>query len=162
MSVWYDKIEIQVDKNIEKLYKKDYKFYQVDTFLKLAKKIDEFSVDCIECKSLKKKAEDVSENLDTYLNGEIALRRRYEKTLNEIGNHVKKVHKVFPKQYNLYSFSFFGIIAGMGLGWLITWLIDDTYLKGGLIFGFTIGLIVGRIIGKIRDKELLKEGRVLE
>jgi hypothetical protein len=55
MSVWYDKIEIQIDENIEKLYKKDYKFYQVDTFLKLAKKIDEFSVDCIECKSLKKK-----------------------------------------------------------------------------------------------------------
>ncbi len=162
MSVWYDKIEIQVDENIEKLYKKDYKFYQVDTFLKLSKKIDELSVNCIDCKSLKKKAEDISENLDTYLRGEIALRKSYEKTLNEISDHVKKVHKVFPNQYNLYSFSFFGIIAGMGLGWLITWLIDETYLKGGLIFGFTIGLIVGRIVGKLRDRELHKEGRLLE
>jgi F0F1-type ATP synthase assembly protein I len=90
------------------------------------------------------------------------LRRSYEKILNEISDHVKKVHKVFPKQYNLYSFSFFGIIAGIGVGWLISWLINEAYLKGGLIFGFTIGLIAGRIIGRIRDKRLQKEGRVLE
>lgn len=162
MSVWYDKIEIQIIENNEKLYKKDFKFYQVDTFLKLAKKTDEFSPTCVDCKLLKRKVEDVSENLDTYLNGEIASRRSYEKILNEINDHVKRIHKIYPKQYNLYLFSFLGILAGMGVGWLIAWLFDENYVKGGLIFGFVIGLIAGRIIGKVRDNNLLKEGRVLE
>jgi hypothetical protein len=162
MSVWFDKIKIQVDENFEKLHKKDFKFYQVDTFLKLAKKVDEFSSDCIDCKSLKRKIEEASENLDFYLNGEISSRRSYEKILNEISKHIRKTHKVFPKQYNLYSFSFFGIIAGLFLGWLIALLIDETYLKGGLILGFTVGLIAGRIVGKIRDRKLHQAGKILE
>jgi len=162
MSIWYDKIEIQISENSEKLYKKDIKFYQVDTFLKLAKKVDEFAPSCTTCKMLKQKIEEVSENLDEYLSGEIAERRKYEKILNEISDHVKKVHKVFPKQYNLYSFSFFGIAAGLVVGWLSAYLVDETYVKGGLIFGFVVGLIAGRIIGKIRDKKLQVEGRILE
>jgi len=160
-SIWYKKVELQIIEKNEKLYKKDFKFYQVDTFLKLAKKTDEFSSSCRDCKLLKQKVEEVSENLDTYLSGEIASRRSYEKILNEISDHIKKIHKVYPKQYNLYTFSFFGIITGLVLGWLVAWLINENYVKGGLILGFVIGLLAGRIIGKIRDKNLAKEGRVL-
>lgn len=158
-SIWYKKIELSINEESEKLYKKDFKFYQVDTLLKLSKKIDSLSSDCNECKELKNTIEEVANHLSDYLKGDIASRKKYEKILNSTSNHLKKSHKIYPKQYNLYSYSFFGIIAGLGLGGL-SWFFAKEYLHLSLLLGFTIGLITGRIIGKIKDNRLAQENRV--
>lgn len=160
-SVWYKKIENKVLEQNEQLYKKDFRFYQVDVFLKLAKKVDEFN-SCKTCKQLKSQIEEVAGNLSDYLKGDVGSRRNYERKLNEISKHIKVVHKIYPKQHNLYTFSFYGIASGLGLGALIAYIIDKNYIEEGLIIGFTIGVIVGRIIGKIKDKRFHQEGKTLE
>lgn len=159
-SLWYKKIRITVEEEGEKLYKKDFKFYQVDLFLKFAKKIDVLNAECDECNTIKSDIEQVAENLSHYLKGDIASRKEYERILNRISKHLKKTHGIFPAQFYLYNFSFIGIISGLALGSL-SYFIAKEYLTLGLLSGFTLGLIAGRIIGKIKDKKLAREGKVL-
>ena len=161
-SVWYKKIENKIHEQNEQLYKKDFKFYHVDTFLKLAKRIDSFSVTCATCKHLKTSIEEISENLNDYLKGDIVSRKKYERKLDEMNKHIRSIHKIYPKQFNLSLFSFIGLAVGLLAGWFIAYLVDKEYAKHGLILGFMFGIIVGRIIGKIRDNKLKKEGRVLD
>lgn len=161
-SVWFKKIENQIMVQNERLYKKDFKFYHVDTLIKLAKRVDSFSTDCATCKYLKPNIEEISENLYEYLKGDVISRKKYEKKLDEINDHIRKVHQIFPKQYNLSLYSFLGVAGGLIFGLLIAFLIDKNFVKQGLILGFAFGLISGRIIGKIKDNGLKKEGRFLD
>ncbi len=151
-SIWYNKIQLQVEERMENLHKKDFKFYRVDYFLSLAQKVDELSSSCIECKMLKQKIENTTNNLDTLLSGEIALRKEYELKLDEIEKHVRKVHGVYPKQYFLYLYTFVGVLTGIVLGFLISKITNFVDIKAGLIFGFTIGLIFGRVWGHYKEK----------
>lgn len=161
-TVWYKKIENQIMDQNERLHKKDFRFYHVDTLLQISKKIDEFSVDCPTCKQLKPNIEEISENLYGYLKGDVSSRKNYETKLEELNTHLRKVHKIYPKQFNLSLYSFVGVVAGLLIGWLIALLIDKTFLKQGLIIGFTFGLIIGRVYGKLKDNQLKKENRFLE
>ncbi len=152
-SIWYNKIQLQVEEKMATLHAKDFKFYKVDYFLALAKEVDRLSSNCVDCNMLKSKIENVANGLDETLSGTISLRREYEKQLSEIEKHISKIHKIYPKQYFLYLYSFLGIVAGLILGAAISFLIDAKFLKLGVILGFTIGLIVGRILGQVKEKQ---------
>jgi F0F1-type ATP synthase assembly protein I len=160
-SVWYTKTEMLVAQQLDKVYKRDVKFYQVDNFLKMAKKVDTLAATCKSCYDLKINAEYIAENLSELLKGEIASRIIYEKRLEEIKLHLRKQHYIYPAQYNLYLFSFVGLVFGTVLGYLIMNFVNPGFLKEGLVLGTVIGLISGRIIGKFRDMRLKKENRLL-
>ncbi len=149
-SIWYNKIQLQVEEKIENLHKKDFKFYRVDYFLLLAEKVDKLSSNCMDCKMLKKKIEDTANELDTLLSGSISLRKEYELKLDEIEKHIRKIHKIYPKQYFLYLYTFLGILGGISLGVLAAVIVNIDY-KTALIFGFTAGLLIGRIWGKYKE-----------
>ena len=161
-SIWYKKIENQIIEQNEKLYKKDFKFYQVDTLLKLAKKADELSDNCQTCKHLKPSIEEIAENLSDYLKGDVGSRKKFEKKVDEINGHIRNVHKIYPSQFYLYTYSFAGIAIGILSGLLCSYPFGTSYLKQGIFIGFVSGLIAGRIIGKIRDKKLRSKGKILE
>jgi len=161
-TVWYKKIENRIMEQSERLHKKDFRFYHVDTLLQIAKKIDEFSDNCQTCKHLKPNIEEISENLYEYLKGDVSSRKSYETKFEELNSHIRKVHQIYPKQFNLSLYSFIGVVAGLLIGWLMAISIDETYLKQGLILGFTFGLIIGRVYGKLKDSKIRKENRFLE
>lgn len=160
-SIWYNKIEIEIEQKSENLHAKDLKFYQVDRFLKLAKRIDKLSVECKECKFLKQQIEETAGSLDVLLSGEIALRKKYENKLTELDKHLRKAHQIYPNQYFLYLYSFVGIAGGLLLGAVIGLILDAGYTKTSVILGFAIGLAVGRIYGKLQDSKLKKEDRII-
>jgi hypothetical protein len=160
-SVWYTKTEMQVAQKLDKVYKRDVKFYQVDSFLKMAKKVDTLAASCKSCNELKISAEYIAENLSELLKGDISSRIIYEKKLEEIRLHLRKQHHIYPAQYNLYLYSFLGLAFGLMLSYLIMKIINPNALKEGLVLGTVIGLISGRIIGKFRDGRLKKENRLL-
>jgi len=161
-SIWYKKLEIQVLDKKESLYKRDFKFYHVDTFLKLSKRIDGFSHQCPECLELKTEAEKLAENLLEYLKGDLASRKIYEEKLSLMQKHIRSIHKILPKEYYTSLYSFLGIIVGIALGWFALFMINQAYIKQGLFFGFVFGLILGRIFGNRLDKKLKKANRVLD
>jgi len=160
-TLWYKKLEIKVLEEIEKLYKNDFKFFQVETFLKAAKKADNFSEQCSTCKIHKKSSEKIANNLENYLKGDFKLRKDYEKQLDKITKHLKKEHKIYPEQYFISLYSLFGVLGGVGIGALIAYLTIPGFINQSMLFGFVGGLIIGRILGKRKDRIQKLSNKVL-
>jgi len=152
-SVWFKKIEIQVNNQKERLHKKDFKFFHVDTFLKDAKKIDAFSTDCPECLKLKSIAEEIASGFPEYINGTVGSRKVYENMLGEISGHLQKKHQEHPDGYFISLYTFIGMFAGLTAGVLFTRIIFGNWIKEGLFIGAFIGTLVGRIYGKITENK---------
>ncbi len=161
-SLWYKKIEKTIIEENEKLYKNDFKFYQVESFLKIAKKVDHFAANCSTCNSSKAVSEELTENLADYLKGDVASRRAYEKKLTVMNKHLRKEHSIYPKQYFISLYSLLGVVIGLLSGALVAYLTIPGFMKQSLLFGFVAGLFIGRIWGKVKDKKQLKAGKVLE
>ncbi len=161
-SLWYKKIEKKIIEENEKLYKNDFKFYQVESFLKIAKKVDQFAPICENCNESKTISEELTENLFDYLKGDVNSRRNYEKKLDTMNKHLRKEHSIYPKQYFISLYSLIGVVGGLLSGALIAYMTIPGFMKQSLLFGFVAGLFVGRIWGKIKDKKIQKEGKVLD
>ena len=160
-SLWYKKIDKTIIEETEKLYKNDFKFYQVDSFLKIAKKTDQYAADCKACSGFKEEAEDLAENLFEYLKGDVKSRRNYEKKLDVMNRHLRKEHKIYPKQFFISLYSFLGVVGGLAFGAAVAYLTIPGFLQQSLLFGFVAGLIIGRVWGKMKDKKQEKAGLVL-
>ncbi|RLD80017.1 MAG: hypothetical protein DRJ10_07995 [Bacteroidetes bacterium] len=160
-SLWYKKIEKKIIEENEKLYKNDFKFYQVESFLKIAKKVDQFAPNCENCNGSKTISEELAENLFEYLKGDVNSRRKYENKLETMNKHLRKEHSIYPKQYFISLYSFFGVAGGLLSGVLIAYMTIPGFMKQSLLFGFVAGLIIGRIWGKIKDNKLIKAEKVL-
>jgi len=160
-TLWYRKLEIKVLEENEKLYRNDFKFFQVETFLKAAKKADSFSNKCDVCQTHKERAEEMADNLENYLKGDFKLRKDYEKQLDKITKHLKKEHKIYPEQYFISLYSLFGVLGGVGVGALIAYLTIPGFINQSMLFGFVGGLIIGRIFGKRKDNTQKLENKVL-
>ena len=156
-SVWYRLLDEQVQEEVKKLYKTDFRFFHVDTFLNYAKTIEGFSGECTECSDFKNNINDLADNLASMISGTVASRRQFEDHLEKIRKHLRLVHGIYTKDYMLSLFSFVGIVGGSLLGFIIVLLVNKSMTFEGLIIGAFIGLIIGRIYGKIADKKLEKK-----
>ncbi len=160
-SVWYQKLEKTAIEQNDLLYKNDFKFYQVDSLLKIAQKVERFSDDCAFCKTSMQTTEDLVENLFEYLKGDLKLRKAFEQKVNTMLDHLRKKHKIYPPSYFISLYSLLGIIIGLALTAVIAQLTIPGFMKQSLLFGFVIGLVTGRILGKIKDKKQYKAGLTL-
>lgn len=162
LKVWSKKIKVEIDAQIDDIYKRDYKFYKIDRLERIAERIDEFSDDCSECNHLKSEVEDIVTNLsDSLQNGNTELRSEYEKRNEKIVKHLRSVHKLSYKEYYASVYSFIGIVSGTIVLGFIGWLILPQLLVFSLLTGFTIGIIAGRMIGKKKDKEQERNSLIL-
>ncbi|MCF6240107.1 MAG: hypothetical protein L3J74_02030 [Bacteroidales bacterium] len=160
-SLWYQKLEKTAIEQNDLLYKNDFKFFQVDTFLKVAQKIDRFSDECPVCKESKQISEELAENLFEYLKGDVKSRKAFEKKINAMHDHVRKAHNIYPPFYFTSFYSLLGVVFGLLAGALIAYLTIPGFIKQSLLFGFVIGLVIGRILGRIKDNRQAKAGLVL-
>ncbi len=160
-SLWYKKLEKTAIEQNDLLYKNDFKFFQVDTFLKMAQKIDYFAGECDFCKESKEVSEELAENLFDYLKGDLKSRKAFEKKINAMHDHLRKKHRVYPPSYFISLYSLLGVILGLLGGALIAYLTIPGFMQQSLLFGFVIGLIAGRILGKIKDKKQFEAGLTL-
>jgi hypothetical protein len=160
-SVWYKRIENQVHVEVERLYRRDYRFYHVDTFLNISRKLDAFSSDCPVCSEMKQVSEEIAGNLSELLKGDISLRRTYEKKLEALRAHLQADHQIYPKGYYSSFYSFIGIVSGLVSGYIFAFFINQGWMKESLIMGSVFGLIIGRVYGILKDKMVRSEGRNL-
>ena len=161
LNVWSRQIKQDIETKSEELYRKDFKFFKLDRLENISEHVDGFSDNCKICYENKNEIEDIVDKLHDYLKGSISGRAKYERRTEKIVKHLKKEHKLMPKEYFAASYSLFGLVAGMIAGAGISYLISPDYLKLGIIIGFATGISVGRILGKIKDKQNKKAGLIL-
>ena len=160
-SEWTQKIAKQVA--MIKISPKDYKFFQIERFLRADQRIDYYAdiENCEDCSLLKKAAEDISSNLEMYINGAPASKVEYEKKFDVILHHLNTNHKLAQNSYFVVIFSLVGMLVGAALGVTIAMLLGIEDVKIGGLMGWALGLIAGIIIGQRKDNKVKPKGSEL-
>ncbi len=132
------------------------KKYKLDLLKRVAKRVDDFSTTCAECEAHKK---DISRLVDE-LNMAIQapgqrVPKEFNRTLNNIVEHLKKVHKLVDKGHYMGIGIGIGLALGAGIGAAIGAATDNPGIGTG------VGIALGLAIGAYLDKRAKDEGRVI-
>ncbi len=157
----YYKVNQNIKEAKEKIHKKDYKFFQVELLLSLAKLTQKFSRECKHCEANKKELEDVSKNISNEIDT-ISGRQKYTNRIDKITSHLRKKHKIYYRGYFLSVYSLLGILGGSLAGVLVVLPISVHIIKFGALVGFAVGLIIGRILGRLKEKKLATNNQFLK
>lgn len=158
---WNEFFYEALDKNKEKITPGDFRFYNIERLPIIAKKTNEFSVSCIDCKHYLTELEDMAQNLPDFINTSRENRVNFEKKLSKITTHLKRKHKLQFATYYLSLYTVSGFLAGIVAGSLISYSITGTFDFNYLMISGAIGLILGRIIGNSKEKRLRKESGLI-
>ena len=152
---WFFRINKNIQEQKGKIHKKDYKFFQVNIILKIAKYTQKFAGECTACDKNKEIIENLTENLDISINNSVVARRKFSNKIDKLTNHLKKEHKIFYEGYFLSLYTIIGIVVGTLLGTLIILPINIGLIKFGILFGFIAGIFAGRFFGKRKEKSII-------
>lgn len=157
---WIRQIEQTVQEQKEDINRRDYNFFLVGRFLKIAERTGMFSATCASCEKSRHEIEDISGRLAGFINDGPGKRKELENRTEALFQHLKKEHGILPDKYYTSFFSFVGLATGsiIGLisGWLLKWNMGIAFLTG-----WAAGLIIGRVYGLYRDRVLKKLDRQL-
>ena len=169
-SDWYDEIAGEIrryrDKFGEKAYKK-YKLdllvplekYKLDFLLRVAKRVDSFSVGCDECQQFRGEITKLARNLGDPATSTKEERKNHSRVIDTMTKHLQKDHKLVMARENVGKLagmvmvfgSAFGVVIGVKLGNVVF----------GITFGTGIGLMIGAAIGASLDAKAEKAGRII-
>lgn len=160
-SLWYGKIAFEVEHQKEAISQKDYRFFNIDRFLRVAQWVGRFSAECEYCRNSRSEVEALSENLTTMLNGSREQRADFERRSERLAKHLVKSHDLSLIQYYTSTYSLAGMAIGLVAGALFSLPFGLESLKYGLLIGWGVGLIAGRIAGGEKDFRYRKRKRLL-
>ncbi len=159
-SEWLQSIELNLNQQKEKIHKRDQRFFQVDQLLRIAERLDKFSVNCQECKDQKPVLHEISSKLADTINSGPSEKREFERKTDPVKKHLKKRHQIFPVYFFVSLYSFLGIASGVVIALLFS-LVRPDLLYHGLVTFIIIGLIVGYFYGNKLDWKVRRENRLL-
>ncbi len=149
---WYRNLETAVDSAKERIGAAESRDYHFDRFLKLARRVDEFTPTCARCKALQPEMDkilaDISENAPQI---PINQKRAYLGGMETLYSHLKKTHGLISEGQNMGLWLAIGTAIGIALG---------AAIQNPLI-GIPIGLAVGFVIGNVMDARAKKEGKII-
>jgi len=155
-SQWYNRIASDISGYQLTLGQKDSKKYKLDQLLRIAKRVDDFSDICEECRGhqqeISKLVQDLS--LMVQIPDDEGL-RKHVKAITELVEHLKKVHKLVDKGHYTGMGIGIGMAIGAGLGTALGAALDNPGIGTG------IGAGLGILIGAILDKKARDEGKVI-
>lgn len=140
---------------------KDYSFFMLPRLLVFAEKLEGFSGECDDCKQFMKTLEDQVKILPHIVSDNVAYRKSYEKSLDEISKHLRKKHKLVPSSLFVSLYSFLGIIFGTIAGIAISIVFKDNLINNIIFASIGIGVIIGYVWGVIKDYTYKKRKMVL-
>ena len=160
MSDWAKQMISEIDKKLEGTKLRDQRFFRTDEFKRNVKRIADFSEKCAVCSGERVRIEEVVKTFDEAINVPGKARREYDRLISRISGHLQKEHGFYPPFYFTYLYAFFGMLAGLLLGYFLmkvfpAW--DYTLLTAG----FVIGLISGYFVGNRKDNTVRAEKKLM-
>lgn len=160
MENWAEKINSKIDKNLEKSREKDLRFFRVDEFKRNVVRADEFSKTCSFCNKSKIDISESVETINEAVNVPGKSRREFDRLITRLSRHMQKEHGFYAPYYFSYTYSFIGIVAGLGIGFLLYKLIPE-HGEVLLAASFSVGIISSYFAGSRKDNIVRKEKRLM-
>ncbi len=150
-SAWYQRVESDIANLKLTLDKKQRAAFQLDLLLRIARRLDEFSLTCQDCGDYKQQVTGLLQeapNLAQFPSKEST--KLYRKAVNDIAAHLKKQHKLVDQG----TYMGVGIGIGSGLGTALAASLQNPGYTG-------IGVALGVAIGAALDARAKKTGKVI-
>lgn len=160
MATWADEINSRITKNLEAAREKDIRFFRIDEFKRNVIRVDEFSNTCAFCNRHKV---DIAEAVETIREAvEIPgnERRQFDWLISGLADHMKKEHGFYPPYYYSYLYSFFGILTGGVVGFILYKLFPE-YGDTSFMASFVVGIIATYILGTKKDNRVRKNKKIM-
>jgi hypothetical protein len=155
-SQWYNRIASEISQYTVPPGRKDVKKYKLDVLLRVARRVDDFSQTCDECRTYQKEIEGAVQELDFLIQRpDRQQHRKYTKTVFNITEHLKKVHKLVGKGHYMGVGIGIGMAVGAGIGAALGAVLDNPAVGTG------IGVALGAAAGAYLDRKAKEEGRVI-
>ena len=155
-SQWYNRIASEISQYMVPPGRKDVKKYKLDQLLRLARRVDDFSQTCDECRTYQKEIEGLVQELDFLIQRPDKDKlKKYTKNVYEITEHLKKVHKLVDKGHYMGVGIGIGMAVGAGIGAALGAALDNPSIGTG------VGIALGAAVGAYLDRKAKEEGRVI-
>jgi hypothetical protein len=155
-SQWYNRIAAEISQYTVPPGRKDVKKYKPDLLLRVARRVDDFSQTCDECRTYQKEIEGLVQELDLLVQKpDRQQHRKYTKAVFNITEHLKKVHKLVDKGHYVGIGISIGMAVGAGIGAALGAAFDNPGLGTG------VGIALGAGVGAYLDRKAKEEGRVI-
>ena len=153
MEKWAAQIISEVDEKLKDTRQRDLRFFRVDEFKRNVVRAGDFSGSCPVCEKEKLNIAEITQKSDEAVNVPGKSRREYDRLINRLASHMQKNHGFFTPFYFTYLLSFFGMVAGLLLGYFLMKLFP-AYNWAMLSAGFVAGLITGYVWGIKKDRQI--------
>lgn len=160
MSEWSYNFEKELEVQIEGIQRMQANYLNFRLLNNSAKKIDELSEHCEQCKNYKKDYNAIIANISKFSNDE-SLRQLYEAKMIEVTEHLKKYHQIKSRTFYSSLYSFLGLFLGIALSIISNLMFYNEIFTTLSLYGAFVGVIVGRLAGIITDKRMLKIGKTI-
>jgi len=154
---WYRGIVKEVTLYKDRLSKRDYKKYQLDLLLRIAKRAAGYSPDCGECQNFRGIITKLTEDLGD-LHSFKEKRKGYFKVIEIFTKHLQKSHKLITEGKNTKTWTIIGLLIG---GFVLGTLLKASGMSMGFSNGLIIGFVIGIAIGITLDTIAKKRGKVI-
>ena len=158
---WYELFFESLDNNKDKITPGDFRFYNIERLPIIAKRTNEFSSGCIDCKHNLTELDSLAKNLPEFINTTRENRVDFEKKLSGITTHLKRKHKLQFATYYISLYTIVGFLAGIIVGSLISYTVNGTFDINYLMISGVAGLILGRIARNSKEKKLRKDSGLI-
>jgi hypothetical protein len=150
MGDWSKQVNLRLDEKLTGLKQRDLRFFRIEEFKRNIERVDRFSKNCPACEKEKLNISGIVAKIDEAIQVRGKSRREYDRIISRLSTHMQKVHGFFPPFYFTYLLSFFGMVAGLLLGYLLM-IIFPAWDWMMLTLGFVAGLFAGYIWGNRKD-----------
>ena len=156
---WLEKIENEVARHRFLFGMFDPADNPMNTLVRVARRINEYSSNCIYCEEYKKEIENITLNFDTLKNLPTSKRKRPFRKLKPVIRHLQREHKLVVHDQYAKTGMVVGLAAGAVLGLVVGIVLKNHHI--GIILGMLIGLFTGMKIGSSLESSVRKDKRLL-
>jgi hypothetical protein len=160
MEGWSKQEISRLDEKLQGIKMRDLRFFRVEEFKRNIERVDHFSNKCPACEKEKLKIVGIIAKIDEAIKVPGNSRREYDRIISRLSTHMQKVHGFFPPFYFTYLLSFFGMVAGLLLGYLLM-KIFPAWNWMMLTLGFVAGLLAGYIWGNRKDSGIRTQKKLM-
>lgn len=143
----------RIEQQIPKISKREARFRQVDKIPRLGAFMKTYENECADCLLYRKEIERVIANLPEilkYKGGEL------EGEMESWVEHLKRHHGVYPDYYFNYRYATYGLLGGLFLGALLSYIFKGVFLFSIIGLVTSVCLIAGVIYGTQLDNKIRK------
>ena len=160
MDSWSTEIIETLKSNVKGAREKDLRFFRIDELIRNIERTGEYSASCPQCNKNKISVAENVANIEEAVNVPGKKRRELDRLTSRLSTHMMKDHGFYPPYHFTYLYSFFGMVAGLVIGYLGTRLFPSESWVA-LIIGFTAGLLTGQIWGNKKDRKIRKDKKLM-